>query len=299
MVEFLAGARFRGYLPVPALAAAVELIWIVEGMPTVAADRVLPNGVVELIINLGAPHRVVHGRGFTRHRRAWVAGMQQGPLDIASERETHLVGIRFRPGGAARVLAMPLAELTDRVVELEHLGPALCARLGDLRERLALTAGDERRLALVEGALLEISARHGPPDPRVALAVRALRAGGEGMSVKALAAQLGTSHKHLITLFQRDVGVGPKMLGRILRFQGLLAALESNAVTDGPPPRLTDLAYQHGYADQAHLSNEFRALTGIAPSVYHRARTVDPNHLLGGEALGAEPRSPRLTVDGR
>ncbi len=276
-VEYVEGAVFRGYRPVAALGESVELIWTVAGLPAVPADRVLPNGVVEIIFNLGEPQRVIHGPGrYTRFRGAFVAGLQRGPLDIATEHGSYLVGIRFRPGGAAAVLGLPLSELTDQVVELSG---GLAPGLSELREQLGLAGGDGERVALVEAALAARLAR-GPGGLGRAAAVNrwvaraTRRLAGGALSVRELAADLGVSHKHLIDLFQREVGVGPKMLGRIFRLQRVLAALER-----GRGDRLTDLAYRCGYADQAHLSSEFRALTGIAPSAYGRARTVDPNHL--------------------
>lgn len=272
LVEFSDGAVFRGYLPLGPLARAVELIWTVRGQPDVPQDRVLPNGVVELIINLGEPQRVVHGPGrFTRYHRALVAGLQRRPLDIASERGSRLVGIRFRPGGAAGLLGLPLSALTDQVVEIE--GTEREARVvRELRDRLLDARDDGEVLAEVEARLGAALLRGPGVDARVQRAVRALSAGP--LSVRQLAGQLGASHKHLIQLFQRQVGVGPKMLGRILRFQRVLAALERPA-----PVAWADLAYACGYADQAHLCGEFRALAGIVPTAYHRRRTVDPNHL--------------------
>jgi AraC-like DNA-binding protein len=221
-VEYVEGAVFRGYRPSPRLADAVALIWTVDGLPTVLSDRVLPNGVVELIFNLGDPQRVLHGAGrFTRFQRAWIAGLQRGPLDIATERDSRLVGIRFRPGGAAPLLGLPLAELTDQVVELEG---GLARGFGELRDRLGQASDDGERLALVEAVLTDRLARGPGVDPRVALATRRLSRGNP--SVGELARGLGVSHKHLIDLFHREVGVGPKMLGRILRLQRVLAELE-------------------------------------------------------------------------
>lgn len=109
---------FRGYRPRAPLCRAVELLWTTTGQDESAIERVLPNGVVELILNLGAPQRVVHSaERFTRYRAAWVAGIQTRPLDIASEVDSQLVGIRFRPGGAAPLLGLPADAIVGSVVE--------------------------------------------------------------------------------------------------------------------------------------------------------------------------------------
>jgi len=78
-------AEFRLHAVGPPLDRHVAGIWAVSGAVPVTAETVLPNGVVELIFNLGPPHRVVEGHGDDAtvdrwYRRAWLAGMQQGPL---------------------------------------------------------------------------------------------------------------------------------------------------------------------------------------------------------------------------
>ena len=265
-------AVFRGYVPAPPLSRAVELIWTTSGRSDGAIERVLPNGVVELIFNLGEPQRVVHsGDRFTRYRAAWVAGIQSGPLDIASESDTQLVGVRFRPGGAAPLLGVPAHALTCAVIEL---GDLRIPWAEDLRQRLLAAPTVAARAAVAEAALTRELLGGRAIDLRVATALSTMQRLPAGLSLRSLTAELGVSHKHLIALFKREVGVSPKTLQRVLRFQSALNALQSS-----PRPRLTDIAYGCGYADQAHLNHDFRALAGVTPSLYLQQRTVDPNHV--------------------
>jgi AraC-like DNA-binding protein len=263
---------FRGFVPRAPLRDAVELVWTTSGPAQPGVERVLPNGVVELIFNLGAPQRVVHSAGrFTRYRAAWVAGIQSRPLDIESELDSELVGVRFRPGGAAPLLGLPAHAIAGSVVELAELHIDWAE---ELRDRL-LEARDATDRALVaERALTRQLLRGQALDPRVAAALEAMRRLPAGLSLAALAGQLGVSHKHLIALFKREVGVSPKMLQRVLRFQGALQALQAS-----PAPHVTQVAHDCGYADQAHLNHDFRALAGVTPRAYLQRRLVDPNHV--------------------
>ena len=244
----MAGAVFRGYRPSAPLAGAVELIWMVQGLPAEPADRVLPNGVVELILNLGDPQRVVHGPGrFTRFHRAWIAGLQRGPLDIATERGSQLVGIRFRPGGAAPLLGLPLAELTDRVVEVEG---RLAADTAELRERLAQARDDGERLPLVEAALSPGWPAAAGVDPRVARAIRGPGGGGEALSV----ARAGGGAGRLAQAPHRSVPPPGGGGAQDARRASCACSACWPPWRAAAPVRLTDLAYSCGYADQAHLS---------------------------------------------
>lgn len=263
------------YAPCAALADAVEGIWFAEGTADYEREVVLPNGAVELILNLGAPQWVlgdsVHAE--RRYDRAWLAGLQRGPLVIGDDGNgSKLAGVRFRPGGLSPWLGVPLRELTDRVLETSEL--SLRWPKSSLRERLASTADPEARLALIEAQLL--AQRRGAVDPRVAFALRELRRAHAERTLRALAEQVGCSQQTLIALFHRTVGVSPRKLARILRFHGVVAALRGERRV-----AWAALSAEHGFSDQAHLTREVREFTGVSPRQLFASRTPEGYHLLG------------------
>ena len=85
-----------------------------------------------------------------------------------------------------------------------------------------------------------------------------------------LAAELGLSDRQLRRRAHAAVGYGPKTLHRVLRFRGFLAAADR----DGPGADLARLAFETGYADQAHLSRECGRLAGLAPAALLRERAA-------------------------
>lgn len=284
-------AEFRLRAVGPPLDRHVAGIWAVSGAVPVTAETVLPNGVVELIFNLGPPHRVVDGHGGDAtgdrwYRRAWLAGMQQGPLTIASQGHTDLVGVRFRPGGAAAVFGLSLAAITDAVVELDQLD-VVDGSLGLLWHRL-LAADIDTRVALVTSALVHRTrarTNRRRPDHRVEAAIGHLPT---APSLAALADHVGMSHKHLITRFHEDVGVTPSRLRRILRFHRLVRRLDGDA-----DPDWAALAPEHGFSDQSHLVREFRALAGVTPTQFLRTRMAGEPHLDASHLLPRGSPGPR------
>jgi hypothetical protein len=89
--------------PGPPLAAYVELFWFVQGRPDYVREKVLPNGAIEFIVNLGAAHKVVDRWDGSRCRlfdQAWLAGLQEDFLLVEAVEDFDLVGVRFRPGAA-------------------------------------------------------------------------------------------------------------------------------------------------------------------------------------------------------
>ncbi|MFF8972909.1 helix-turn-helix domain-containing protein [Streptomyces sp. NPDC014995] len=207
------------------LAGAV--VW--TNTPTGAGLRpVLPDGCMDLLWHEG--RLLVAGPDTRAHR-------PDGP-------PTPWAGLRFHPGTAPALLAVPAHELRDRRVDLTDLWPAADVR----RLRARVEAAPHPATALEELAL----ERAAPPDPALRHLVTALAA---GRPVAAIADELGLGvrrlHRRSLTAF----GYGPKTLARILRFQRALALARR-----GLPYAAT--AARAGYADQAHLARDVREFTG-------------------------------------
>jgi AraC-like DNA-binding protein len=152
------------------------------------------------------------------------------------------------------VLGLPAAALLDQRVPLVELwpdGPVLARRVGAAADRVAvLEDAVRRRLA------------DAPPVDPVAVAVRrglSHRTPGPGV-VAELAQRAGLSERHLHRRCLAAFGYGLKTLDRILRLQRFLALGRAD-----PAAGLARLAADAGYADQAHLGRDCRALAGATP----------------------------------
>jgi len=99
------------------------------------------------------------------------------------------------------------------------------------------------------------------PSPAAAWAWRRLRETHGALSIGALADELECSHRYLIAEFRAYIGLPPKTVARILRFQRARRLMETGG-------RFGDIAYTCGYADQAHLNRDFRQFAGITPTEY-------------------------------
>ena len=118
-----------------------------------------------------------------------------------------------------------------------------------------------------------------PATHELFLAWRRLRSSSGKTSVGGLARELGWSHRRLIARFREQIGMPPKMLSRVLRFERV-----SGLLRDTPAPRLAELALDCGYYDQAHLNRDFRDFAGTTPGAYLAARLPE-----GGGVTAAGP----------
>jgi AraC-like DNA-binding protein len=75
-----------------------------------------------------------------------------------------------------------------------------------------------------------------------------------------LAAELGFSRKHVVSLFRDHVGLPPKLYAEVVRFDRLTRRLKT-----GPDASWARLALELGFADQAHLAREVRRFAGVTP----------------------------------
>jgi len=215
----------------PADLGGVDAFWIVEGG---VGDRirVVPDGCTDLIDA---------GTG-----SVWFNGpMSRG--EIVELRVATTRGVRLAPG---------------TLLTLGAVGDLRALRDGGTRVMVpAWASGADRSGEHVARELLRngVLVRDGDVD-----AVLAAFAGAPRRLLAEIYAELGLRERHVQRLFDRYVGLSPKQTRQVLRHSGVARALRVG--DDG----LATLAAAHEYADQAHLSRDYRRLAGVSPGGYRR-----------------------------
>ena len=243
-------------------------------LPDPWRNLILPDGAVELIINLGDPQKLCAADDPTRHtifKECWISGERTEPIVIDESGHLDLVEVRLRPGGAWPFLGIPLREFTDRVVELRAvLGP----EIQTLRNQLGEVENDDTRFDLMEGWLTRRLQSRTGPTRAVSCALRIIGRGADAVRIGRIADEIGISHKHLLREFDRCVGLTPKLLARLCSFQRVISATGQRTAVDW-----SETAVNCGYYDQAHLIREFRAFSGLTPANYLTRRGPFLNYL--------------------
>jgi AraC-like DNA-binding protein len=184
-------------------------------------------------------------------------GQRDYPLTIAQVGAIDLIGVRFRVGGLATFLRIPLYELSNQVVDLQNgLGVDACtleAQLYDFRADFDL-----------QGSLLDrffLNRLQHPPalEITVRLAER-IADSRQALSIREVSRESGYSIRSVDRLFRHYLGITPKFYAQILRFQRALETLQS--AMDMP---LTEIALGHGYYDQAHFTRSIERFSGRTP----------------------------------
>jgi AraC-like DNA-binding protein len=233
--------------------------------------RELPSGLATLVFNLDQELRIEHPPG-TRTAfpagTAFFAGLSSTYAVSETDHSQEGAQVMLTPLGARLLLGFPLDEVGNRLIDPVDLFGA-AAR--ETIERLQETNSHAGRLMILEQAIARrldplVS---GPPRGLV-WALQQLQASAGSVWVAALARELGWSRKHLTVCFRREFGMPPKLFARVLRFDHAVRLLRRDHV-----PSWAELAHACGYADQAHLTRDFRTFAGSPPASFMRRKLPD------------------------
>lgn len=271
--------RYLAHQPHPPLGDVVDHLWSLSDAPSHARERIVPTGTIELVINLHEDafriYEPVTGRE-RRFRGAIASGCYGAAFEIDTRAHALVLGVHFKPGGAARLLGVPPGALANSHVGLDDLWGH---RATELRERLCEAPSLRQRIELLEQALIARLLQRPHRRPAVRAGLAALDR--PGVEVGHVAGMLGLSRRRFIEVFTEDVGMTPKRYSMVRRFQRALAL-----AVRSPPAAWAQTALECGYCDQAHLCRDWAELTGLSPGEFVALRSIQvkENHVALPEA---------------
>jgi len=220
----------------PALAAHVAAVWVAdvpENGPEWIEQEAVPDGCIELIAREG-------GRSTWRRAQPalFATGLATTTAKLRLGAGSRFTGLKLFPWTWHRLGGVPCREFADDWIAVDAVSPMA-----------ALMEGPPEAIVTRLAGLL------GTSEPS-RLGVTLL----EETTVAAVARRLELSHRQLQRLFEREFGMPPRSYLRLLRFRGAMSGLHDHR-------NLADAAAAEGYADQAHMTREFRALAGLPPGV--------------------------------
>jgi AraC-like DNA-binding protein len=262
--------------PQPPLSDFVDVLWLCEGYEAShEKERLLPDGSVELVVNLQEDRIRVYDshnpQRFDTIPGCVVSGPRSEFFVIDTEGESSTVGVHFKPGGAFPFLGVSPSELKDQSVALECLWGAGSARL---RERLLAARTRAEKFRVMEYCLLEHLYKPLARHAAVSFALQQFFPARRPLPVARVVEQVGFSQRRFIQLFNDEVGLTPKLFCRVSRFQRVIRAAHAHGEIDW-----AEVALDCGYYDQAHFIHDFQSFAGITPSAYLQQKTTHVNHV--------------------
>jgi AraC-like DNA-binding protein len=259
---------YREFKPDADLSAYVACTWVrvVRHTAKLLVAPIIPDGCADIMVYDDQPPQVAGPDATTR----WTS-LADGAV---------ITGIRLRPGAARAVFGCPASLIVNGRLLLGDLSTGATY----LHEEL-LAAGDlQRRHHALSNWVRAALARANAHDTAVVDACSTL-IHDPGAEIGPLARRLDWSPRTLHRQFVAACGYGPKHFQRIMRVQTAIRAMHSH-----PKTGFAAVAAKAGYADQAHMTRDFRSITGFTPASYVATSLPDVGAWISEEWRSADAR---------
>lgn len=234
----------------PSLIGVVTSFWVSVRLDADRDEIVLPSGRAQLVVD-------------GDHGVSLLVGPRTRPSVVRSS--TFAAGMSLGGVGLRALSSIPVQELVDEVVDTDVV-------LDGGQWTQCLDGSDP---AEILDRLEHEALRHLRGDTeQIQLVTTAERAIRDGAQLDAVASAVGADRRRLVPAFREEVGLGPKQYQRFLRFQRALRAMRT-----ATPAPLAAIAASCGYADQPHMTRDFKEFSGLTPGRVHGATSMAYNHV--------------------
>jgi AraC-like DNA-binding protein len=244
--------RYREYMPSTDLLPFIACYWTVD-YHACGADyvhRVIPDGCVDIIFDMNTA---------SSSKGAFVAGLMTTFETMNLTEDYSMFGIRFYSHKIRCFISYPVSELKGHHVLLEDIwGREADFVVDEVKSALRIQDAIERLELRFRKMLLGNEYEF---DSLLQPSMRFIYESKGMITFRELAEKLSYSERNVRRIFSKELGIGPKELLDIIRFQSLLRELNRRLPTD-----LTELALKYGYYDQPHFIHRFKRLLGLTPN---------------------------------
>ncbi|WP_284644735.1 helix-turn-helix transcriptional regulator [Paenibacillus silviterrae] len=245
------GYSYREYAPSGKLAPFVACYWSldVHSGHGHMLHRIIPDGCVDIIVNR---------RSFSSSKAAFITGLMTRYEVMSLSRAESLFGVRLYTETADRILKCPVSAFLSHHVYLEEIWGAAGLRMA---EALVTAKAVSDMITIMESQLKQLlSLADLSTGSLIQAGMKSMYFCKGNMTGSLLAEKLGYSERHVRRVFAQELGVSPKEMLGIVRFQCMLQELHS-----GNYSSLTEAAVNYGYYDQSHFIKSFKRYYGLLP----------------------------------
>lgn len=245
---------YSTYTPQPVLQPFVEKIAIEESKQEVrrSTTRIIPTGTIDLLFHYGDPFVHLSKGAKILKPSAYIAGQRTCSFDVAATGRTGIVIARLKPWGLSGFTRAAVSEFTNQFVDLGSVFPE--REVSAVIDALRNEPLPWKKAELVQSFLIARLMKK--TDDLVVAGLQALYKTSPG-KISALTAHFGISKRQLDRRFLEHVGLTPKKIQTIIRFQRSLAQLQTN---------LCRTAHDAGYFDQSHMNHDYQRFIAATPS---------------------------------
>lgn len=242
--------NYKETKPHPAIADYIDAFWTTTNDERSAvSEKILPDGCVDIILNLGEDCKTDNGQFNIKNGEICLVGTMRHFKMTELKTETKLLGVRFKPSAFSAFYKFgSLHEAADSTITLDK----------------ELSPDFNRVITESIGYLNQFFIKKLKPHPAPILmpVIAEIKKHKGIISVVELTNRHFTTVRQLERHFKQHVGISPKEFINITRFQFVHAAIQKKSSKKS----MSEIAFEHGYYDHAHLANAIKSYTGVTPN---------------------------------
>jgi AraC-like DNA-binding protein len=227
--------------PIGAFSKYFNAFWYSENLTsTEKVQKILPDGCSDIIIPLSV-----------ENNDPVFVGYMTKSINATINPGEKVFGLRFNPGYSYTVIRDNMSQFTDKTIELSAINNINFSSLqNDFQENGKIN------FFILEYILNKIIK---PPlkESYIFPALKLIKNNPSFLKIEELANLLNVSRRFLEKEFKKYIGITPKKFIQIERFKKTLKATNQ---------KLSALALEHGYYDQAHFIKKFKEFSGDTPT---------------------------------
>lgn len=243
--------NYKKIKPCKELEPFIHFYWELKGNEVESHwERVFPDGCAGILTNLGNTCLTDNGSVSMEFGKTYVVGAMNSFKDSFIDNDTHLLGVCLKPATFANFYSYASQnELTNDTIEFE-----------------------KHNSFNVDKTLVNpfnyfdsfFSERIKNKNNQLQAVVNDIHSTNGQISIFELSKRNFTTVRQLERNFKKYIGLSPKEYSNIIRFQNALSVIKNSNQNRS----LLDIAFECGYYDHSHLTNEIKRNTGLSPSLF-------------------------------
>ncbi len=256
--------RLQNIEPHALLKSYIEKMWLFESSGKMPADDlklVVPNGHIKLSVAFrNGIVAAVNGKSFTsKEQNISLTGLVDVPVivDVEKDVATGTIVVEFNPQGAYRFFHLSLTEIKNQIHPLTDILGTIAKQL---QEQISNVESVDGKVSLLQQFLLKQFSLQAE-DNIFEYCIEKITSSKGKITIQELEKKTGYSSRWLNMKFKDKLGISPKNLSTIIRFNQYYNAIANNNEMDF----MQNAFYDH-YYDQSHFLKEFKRFTGLSHS---------------------------------
>ena len=196
-----------------------------------------------------------------------VLGQIQQPFYIEPTGYVNTFAMSFFPHGFANFISTPIESLLNKETPIDQVFEHASAT--ELEHKIIAAQDTKHRIEIVEKFLFDKLNDKSTIDKIVKATIDILFNSNGSASIKDIFKDDPSKRRYVERKFRKQIGISPKQLGKVIRFQRALKMLLNNEAES-----FAALAYENEYYDQAHFIKDFKEFTGTNPKDFLESKNM-------------------------